>query len=129
MPSQVNKENSIVTIVIDVSYEEGTEVIKKFIREEQIPFIDELNLSKIKRFEWFLDEDDKKGTLIEVFDDGDGFAEAAGKVMGTPLNLKFQALFNIHQMTVLGTVNEELKEKLKPLGTNVRGYTGGFSIA
>ena len=129
MPNQVNKENSIVTIVIDVSYEEGTEVIKKFIREEQIPFIDELNLSKIKRFEWFLDEDEKKGTLIEVFDDGDGFAEAAGKVMGTPVNLKFQALFNIHQMTVLGTVNEELKEKLKPLGTNVRGHTGGFSIA
>ena len=109
--------------------EEDTEVIKKFIREEQIPFIDELNLSKIKRFEWFLDEDEKKGILIEVFDDGNGFAEAAGKVMGTPVNLKFQALFNIHQMTVLGTVNEELKEKLKPLGTNVRGYTGGFSIA
>ena len=40
MPNQVNEENSIVTIVIDVSYEEGTEVIKKFIREEQIPFID-----------------------------------------------------------------------------------------
>ena len=53
--------------------EEDTEVIKKFIREEQIPFIDELNLSKIKRFEWFLDEDEKKGTLIEVFDDGDVF--------------------------------------------------------
>ena len=73
MPNQVNKENSVVTIVIDVSYEEGTEVIKKFIREEQIPFIDELNLSKIKRFEWFLDEQEKKGNLIEVFDDGDVF--------------------------------------------------------
>ena len=45
--------------------------------------------------------------------------------MGTPGNLKFQALFNINQITVLGTVNEELKEKLRPLGTNVRGYTGG----
>ena len=45
--------------------------------------------------------------------------------MGTPVNLKFQALFNIYQITVLGTVNEELKEKLRPLGTYVRGYTGG----
>ena len=40
--------------------EEDTEVIKKFIREEQIPFIDELNLSKIKIFEWFLDEQERK---------------------------------------------------------------------
>ena len=129
MSNKLNEENSVVTVLIEVSYEKDTETIEEFIKEEQTPFIFEQNVSKLKRFEWFLDREEKSGTLIEVFADADGITEAAGKVMGTPVNLKFRDLFDIEKMTILGNISEELREQLAPLGPTVRSYAAGFSIA
>jgi len=129
MSNKLNEENSVVTVLIEVSYEKDTETIEEFIKEEQTPFIFEQNVSKLKRFEWFLDREEKLGTLIEVFADADGITEAAGKVMGTPVNLKFRELFDIKKMTILGNISEELREQLAPLGPTVRSYAAGFSIA
>ena len=72
MSNKLNEENSVVTVLIEVSYEKDTETIEEFIKEEQTPFIFEQNVLKLKRFEWFLDREEKSGTLIEVFADADG---------------------------------------------------------
>ena len=129
MSTKLNEGNSVVTVIIEVSYGKDTETIDEFIKEEQTPFIFEQDIPSLKRFEWFLDRDNKLGTLIEVFADADGMAETAGKVMGTPVNLKFRDLFEIEKMTILGDISDELREQLAVLGPTIRSYAAGFSIA
>ena len=129
MSTKLNEGNSVVTVIIEVSYGKDTETIEKFIKEEQTPFIFEQDIISLKRFEWFLDRDNKLGTLIEVFADADGMTETAGKVMGTPVNLKFRDLFEIEKMTILGDISDELREQFAALGPTIRSYAAGFSIA
>ena len=116
------------TVVVNVSFNEDYEVVKDFIQDEQIPFIFGFGMEKLKRFEWFLNEEKTAGTLIEVFDDSAAFAELGGKVIGTPINLKFRELITIESLTVLGSISDEFREKLKPMGAKVRTYLGGFSL-
>ena len=67
MKKELNKNNNQVTVLVQVSYTEDIEEIKKFIKEEQSPLFYDLNDPGIVRFEWFLNEDEKSATLIEVF--------------------------------------------------------------
>ena len=79
------------------------------------------------KFEWFVDEDSNTGTLVEVFEKSDNFQELAGKVMGTPVNLKFRDVANVEKMTVLGDVTDELMEKLAPMNPVSKRYKGGLN--
>ena len=128
MSATMNQETSITTIIINVSFNEDVDTIREFIQNEQIPFIVGFGLEKLKRFEWYLNEDETAGTLIEVFDDSAAFAELGGKVIGTPINLKFRELITIESLTVLGAISDDFKEKLKPMGAEVRNYMGGFTL-
>ena len=98
-----------------------------FILNEQCQFIDSLDPEGLIKFEWFVDEDSNTGTLVEVFEKSDNFQELAGKVMGTPVNLKFRDISNVEKMTVLGDVSDELMENLAPMNPVSKGYKGGLS--
>ena len=102
MKKELNKNNNQVTVLVQVSYTEDSEEIKKFIKEEQSPLFYELNDPGIGRFEWFLNEDEKSATLIEVFKNSNVWEELGNKVLGSPINLRFRELFKIEQLTVLG---------------------------
>ena len=77
MSNELNTENSIVTIIIEMSYKEDVKVIKEFIKEELGTF----TVSKLSRFELFLNEDEQKATIIETFEDGDILDEIAEKLV------------------------------------------------
>ena len=48
------------------------------------------------KFEWFIDEDEDNG-IIRGFANTEGFEILAGKVMRTPVNLKFRDLFAVEK--------------------------------
>ena len=60
MSNKLNAENSIVTIIIEMTYKEDVQIIKEFIKEELGTF----TVSKVNRFEFFLNEDQQKATII-----------------------------------------------------------------
>ena len=66
MKKELNKKSNQVTVLLQGSYTVDSDVLKKFIREEHCPLFYSLDDSGIIRFEWFLDEDEKTGTLIEI---------------------------------------------------------------
>ena len=88
-----------------------------------------LNLedSGIVRFEWFINQGNKTGTLIEVFENSNAWEELGNKVLGSPINLKFRELFKIEKLTVLGEINEAFKAKIKPMNPIVKTYIGGIN--
>ena len=94
---------------------------------EQCPFIESQNEGGLQRFEWFFDETNKTGTLIEIFESPDAFEQLANKVIGTPVNLKFGELFSVDKMTILGEVTNNLKEKLQAMDPTIKHYVGGIS--
>ena len=61
---QLNVKSSNVTVLVEVSFKDEIDVIKKFITDEQSPLFYELNDDGIIRFEWFLNEENKTGILI-----------------------------------------------------------------
>ena len=108
----LHKNKGQVTVVIDLSFSASLEEVKEFILNEQSPFILSQSDENLIKFEWFIDEDTMTATLLEVFANAKGFELLAGKVVGTPVNLKFRDLFTVEKMTILGEPTENLKEKI-----------------
>ena len=127
MKKELNKNNNQVTVLVQVSYTEDIDEIKKFIKEEQSPLFYDLNDPGIVRFEWFLNEEDNTATLIEVFKNSDVWEELGNKVIGSPINIRFRELFEIEKLTVLGDINDSFREKIQPMNPIIKTYVGGIS--
>ena len=69
MKTELNKKNNQTTVVIDVSYEVENNVARDFVRDEHATVFFNLKDKGIHRFEWYLNEEDKTGTLIEIFEE------------------------------------------------------------
>ena len=123
----LHKNKGQVTVVIDLSFSAQIEEVKEFILNEQSPFILSQSDENLLKFEWFIDEDSKTATLLEVFANAKGFEVLAGKVMGTPVNLKFRDLFTVEKMTILGEPTESLKETISVMNPTIKKYTGGIN--
>ena len=123
----LHKNKGQVTVVIDLSFSAPREEVKEFILNEQSPFILSQSDENLLKFEWFIDEDTKTATLLEVFANAKGFEVLAGKVMGTPVNLKFRDLFTVEKMTILGEPTESLKETISVMNPTIKKYTGGIN--
>lgn len=124
---KLNQNNEQVTVMVDVSYSLSAEEIKTFITDEHAPFFFELEDSGIVRFEWFMNEEQSTATLIEVFENAQAFQELGSKVLGSPINLRFNELFKREGVTVLGEVSDEFKAKLQPMNPAFKTYTGGIN--
>ena len=128
MEKKLNKNNNQVTVFVDVSYTtDNFDEVKRFIKNEQCPLFFNLEDSGIVRFEWFINQENKTGTLIEVFENSNAWKELENKVLGSPINLKFRELFKIEKLTVLGEINERFKAKIQPMNPIVKTYVGGIN--
>lgn len=123
----LNNNNQQTTVIIDVSFSENIDIVKEFILNEQCPFVNSQADEGLIKFEWFLDESNKTGTLIEVFANPVAWEDLANKVIGTPVNVKFGEMFNIEGMTVLGKVTDAVKEKIKAMKPIIKNYIGGIN--
>ena len=124
---QLHNNDGHVTVIIDVSFSDDENTIKDFVLYEQCPFIQSKEAEGLIMFEWFIDEETKTGTLIEIFKDSISWEKLADKVIGTPVNIKFNSLFIIEKMTVLGELTDNLQEKLQAAGPMVKNYVGGIN--
>ena len=86
----------------------------------------DLNDDGIKWFEWFLNESDKTGTLIEIFENSNVWEELGNKILGSPINIRFMELFNVEKLTVLGDINESFKSKIQAMKPVIKSYVGGI---
>ena len=128
MEKKLNENNNQVTVFVDVSYTtDNFDQVKSFIKNEQCPLFFNLEDSGIVRFEWFINQENKTGTLIEVFENSNAWEELGNKVLGSPINLKFRELFKIEKLTVLGEINEAFKAKIQPMNPIVKTYIGGIN--
>lgn len=127
MKKILNQNNYQVQVLINVSYRHNIEEIKKFIIDEQTPLFFNLEESGIVRFEQFLNEKENTATLIEVFENAAAFQGLGDKILGSPINLRFQELFQIESLTVLGAVSDEFKTKLQPMNPTFKTYLGGIN--
>ena len=123
----LHQDKGQITVIIDLSFSAPLEEVNEFILNEQSPFILSQSDENLLKFEWFIDEDTKTATLLEVFANAKGFEVLAGKVMGTPVNLKFRDLFTVEKMTILGEPTENLKEKISVMNPTIKKYTGGIN--
>ena len=126
-PKKLNQNSEQVTVMVNVSYSLSADEIKTFITDEHAPFFFELEDSGIVRFEWFINEEQSTATLIEVFENANAFQELGGKILGSPINLRFNELFKREGVTVLGEVSDEFKAKLQPMNPAFKTYTGGIN--
>jgi hypothetical protein len=127
MKRKLHTPNNNVTVIIDVSFTESTDVVNQYIRDEQCPVFFNLKDEGIIRFEWFINEEDKTATLIEKFENSNVWEELGNKVIGSPINLRFRELFKVEKLTVLGEINDEFKEKIKAMNPIIKSYVGGIN--
>ena len=127
MKTELNKKNNQTTVVIDVSYMVENNVARDFIRDEHASTFFNIKDDGILLFEWYLNEEDKTGTLIEVFENSQVWEELGNKLIGSPINLRFRELFKIEKITVLGEISDEFNDKLKQMSSPVlKSYVGGI---
>jgi len=127
MKRKLHTPNNNVTVIIDVSFTESTDVVNQYIRDEQCPVFFNLKDQGIIRFEWFMNVEYKTATLIEKFENSNVWEELGNKVIGSPINLRFRELFKVEKLTVLGEINDGFKEKIKAMNPILKSYVGGIN--
>ena len=121
------RTNQELIVIFEVSYTEDFEIIEKYLIDEEVPFIFGVNKDNLTRFEWFFNLNEKTATLIEVSKSSAAWEELVSKVVGTPVNVKFNQLFKIEKLTVLGDVSNNLKIKIEQMNPEFRSYKAGFT--
>jgi len=121
------RTNQELIVIFEVSYTEDFEIIEKYLIDEEVPFIFGVNKDNLTRFEWFFNLNEKTATLIEVSKSSAAWEELVSKVVGTPINVKFNQLFKIEKLTVLGDVSNNLKIKIEQMNPEFRSYKAGFT--
>ena len=121
----LQKTNSSLIVIFDVSFTEKFEVIKRYIVEEEIPFISSLNQDNLVRFEWYFSSEKNTASLIEMAENSDAWEKLATKVIGSPVNIKFNEFFTIEKLTLLGEVSDSLREKIEPMNPEFSPYLAG----
>jgi len=88
---------------------------------------------KTMRFEWFLSEDGKEVTMLEMFEDSDGAVTrgknlcASAQDKELPLLPEWMERFTPLNVTICGgPVQQFTKDFLAPLGATYQDYVGGF---
>ena len=69
--SELNKQNPLITYIFELGLIKSVDEVKEFMRENSSPYVFNCAEPKTIRFEWFLSEDQKSATLIEMFEDSD----------------------------------------------------------
>ena len=88
MKKELNKKSDEVTVIVEVTIKVRSKM-QKYIRDEQCPLFFNLNDDGIKKFEWFLNESDKTGTLIEIFENANVWEGFGNKILGSTINKRF----------------------------------------
>ena len=127
MNSELNQSNSVITYIFELKLIKSIEEVKSFMSENSSPYVFNCPEPRTIRFEWFLDENEKTGTLIEIFEDSKHWEELGGKVLGSPIFAKLNELFKIEKTTVLGDISEAWKTKIQALNPIHKTYIGGIN--
>ena len=121
------RANQELIVIFELSYSEDFEIIEKYLIDEEVPFIFGVNKDNLTRFEWFFNLNEKTATLIEVSKSSAAWEELVSKVVGTPVNVKFNQLFKIEKLTVLGDATNNLKKKIELMNPEFKSYKAGFT--
>ena len=122
----LHKDSGEISVIIDVSYT-SADGFKEFIENEQCQFIESLAVEGLKKFEWYVAEEENTATLIEVFNNAESFKELATKAIGTPVNLKFREIATFENMTILGNISDEMKDGLSEMGPKIKTFKAGLN--
>ena len=124
--SELNKQNSIITYIFELELTKSVDEVKEFMRENSSTNVFNCTEPKTIRFEWFLSEDKKSATLIEMFEDSDAAKLRLENHSASHLVKEFPEHFEIKQFIVLGDIKSDMKDKLVDWNADIRGYVGGF---
>ena len=124
--SELNKQNSIITYIFELELTKSVDEVKEFMRENSSTYVFNCTEPKTIRFEWFLSEDKKSATLIEMFEDSDAAKLRLENHSASHLVKEFPDHFEIKQFIVLGDIKSDVKDKLVDWNADIRGHVGGF---
>ena len=124
--SELNKQNSIITYIFELGLIKSVDEVKEFMRENSSPYVFNCDEPKTIRFEWFLSEDEKSATLIEMFEDSDAAKLRLENHSASHLVEEFPEHFEIKQFIVLGDIKTDMKEKLADWKADLRVNVAGF---
>ena len=124
--SELNKPNPIITYIFELELIKNVDEVKEFMRENSSPYVYNCSEPKTIRFEWFLSEDEKSATLIEMFEDSDAAKLRLENHSASHLVEEFPEHFEIKQFIVLGDIKSDMKEKLADWSADLRENVAGF---
>ena len=124
--SELNKQNSIITYIFELELTKSVDEVKEFMRENSSTYVFNCTEPKTIRFEWFLSEDEKSATLIEMFEDSDAAKLRLENHSESYLVKEFPEHFEIKNFIVLGDIKPDMKDKLANWNADLRGNVGGF---
>ena len=124
--SELDKPNPIITYIFELELIKSVDEVKEFMRENSSPYVYNCSEPKTIRFEWFLSENEKSATLIEMFEDSDAAKLRLENHSASHLVAEFPEHFEIKQFIVLGDIKSDMKEKLADWNADLRGNVAGF---
>ena len=125
--SETNMKTNRIYYVLQMNIKCDSDEARRWIKDRSVKYTQDLQEEKTLSFEWFISQDGKEATLIELLADSDGYMQRLKNHIESPIAAEVMELVDFKGWLVFGNSKPDLVEALAPFGATFQNYLFGFN--
>ena len=125
--SELNIGSERIITVIQCNVKSDPEEFKKWIKDRASKYVFELKEENTISYEWFLSDNGKKATLVEIYTNSDATVQRFKNHGASPIANEVVEFVDFEAVYCFGNPKEDLREMLAAWGGIIQNHFCGFN--
>ena len=125
--SELNIGSEQIITVIQCNVKSNPEEFKKWIKDRASKYVFELKEENTFSYEWFLSDNEKKATLVEIYTNSDATVQRFKNHGASPIANEVMEFVDFEAVYCFGNPKEDLREMLGAWGAVIQNHFCGFN--
>ena len=125
--SELNIGSEQIITVIQCNVKSNPEEFKKWIKDRASKYVFELKEENTISYEWFLSDNGKKATLVEIYTNSDATVQRFKNHGASPIANEVVEFVDFEAVYCFGNPKEDLREMLGACGAVIQNHLCGFN--
>ena len=125
--SELNIGSERIITVIQCNVKSDPEESKKWIKDRASKYVFELKEENTISYEWFLSDNGKKATLVEINTNSDATVQRFKNHGASPIANEVMEFVDFEAVYCFGNPKEDLREMLGAWGAIIQNHFCGFN--
>ena len=125
--SELREKSDQICSVIQCIIKGSPEEFKIWVKNRSSKYVLDLKEEKLISYEWYVSDEGKQATLVELLLDSDGYMQRLKNHLASPIAAEVTKLVDFKGWHIFGNAKPDLIEVLKPMGATFQSYFFGFN--